>query len=279
MRKPNQITIPNPCAERWDEMRPSGQGRHCNACQNTVIDFTAMTDEQVLNVFRHANGHTPCGRFLSTQLNRELIPAHKPSWWGRLAGKAAALVLLLQSASASVHAQVAGAKATTVQHRNDTEEHPAMTSINGRVVEGTAETPLPNYQVSIAGYKATTDSMGCFTLFIPASMANNNVTMLCHPVDTLAPGYSCNVVTVNTAEYAGNKKELKHIFSRAVFTTVTVPTDNVYHYDPNQRYIVQGVLPQNPVIISAIDTSALYVKLSYYKVKKHIKRIYKPKKK
>ena len=277
MASARQITIPTPCNEPWDEMRPSGQGRHCTACQQTVIDFTAMTDEQVLNVYRQAKGHTPCGRFLSTQLNRELIPAHKPSWWARVGGKAAALVLLLQSASASVHAQAARAKTATIQHSSDKEDQPAMTSINGRVVDGPGETPLPNYQVSIAGYKATTDSMGCFTLYIPASMDNTNATMLCHPVDTLAPGYSCNVIPVNTAEYAGNKKEFKHIFSHVIALTVT--TDNVYHFDPNQRYIVQGVPPQNPVSIYAFDTSKLYVKLSYYKVKKHVKRIYKPKKK
>lgn len=277
MKKPTVITIPAPCTERWDEMRPSGQGRHCNACQNTVIDFTAMTDEQILNVFRHARGHTPCGRFLSSQLNRELIPARKPSLWARVAGKAAALMLLLQSASATVQAQVTKPKATTVQHNNEQEGQPAMMSINGRIVDGATGQPLPGYQVSIVTYKAVTDSMGCFTLFIPASMANANANMLCLPADTTAAAYNSNVIPINIAEYAGNKKELKHIFSRPVVSTVAI--DSVYHFDPSQQYIVQGVPPQNPVMISAIDTSKLYVRTSYYKVKRHVKRIYKPKKK
>jgi hypothetical protein len=277
MKKSAVITIPAPCAERWDEMRPSGQGRHCNACQNTVIDFTAMTDEQVLNVFRHANGHTPCGRFLSSQLNRELIPARKPSLWARVAGKAAALVLLLQSASATVQAQVTKPRATLVQHSNELDNRSAMTSINGRVLDGITSDPLCNYQVSIADHKAVTDSMGCFTLFIPTAMSNTTVTMLCHPADTTAPGYACDVATVNAAEYAGNKKELKHMFSRVIAATVTV--DNIYHFDPNERYMVQGVPPANPVFLNVFDTSKIYVTTSYYKVKKHVKRIYKPRKK
>lgn len=76
MKRPQsiQINIPNPCSQNWDEMAPSGNGRHCAHCSTTVIDFTTWTDADLYKFFAKRNGHV-CGRYLSTQLNR---PIHIP---------------------------------------------------------------------------------------------------------------------------------------------------------------------------------------------------------
>ena len=46
-----QLSIPEPCHENWQEMTPTQQGRFCKACAKEVIDFSMMTDTEVLNYF------------------------------------------------------------------------------------------------------------------------------------------------------------------------------------------------------------------------------------
>lgn len=78
MPRPIQIKIPKPCHENWDEMLPAAKGRHCLSCQKTVVDFTNMTDGDILlhlkKAATHRAGAELCGRFMPDQLNRQLVP-------------------------------------------------------------------------------------------------------------------------------------------------------------------------------------------------------------
>lgn len=56
------FNIPKPCHENWDIMNPNEKGRHCTACAKTVVDFTQMTDEEVLNYFSTHKNERICGR-------------------------------------------------------------------------------------------------------------------------------------------------------------------------------------------------------------------------
>ncbi|WP_418636712.1 carboxypeptidase-like regulatory domain-containing protein [Winogradskyella sp.] len=75
MRKVITINIPKPCHKDWNKMTPTHQGRHCSACQKTVIDFTKQTDEQIIKTLE-SHGHL-CGRFKTQQINRDLVIARK----------------------------------------------------------------------------------------------------------------------------------------------------------------------------------------------------------
>lgn len=68
-KKAVQYTIAEPCHEKWNAMTASEQGRFCNSCQKTVVDFTRMTDRQVLDYMSKAAGSV-CGRMTDRQLNR-----------------------------------------------------------------------------------------------------------------------------------------------------------------------------------------------------------------
>lgn len=65
-----RITISQPCHEDWNAMTPAQQGRHCASCNKVVMDFTAMSDAQIIVYFQSAKGNT-CGRFYNNQLNRD----------------------------------------------------------------------------------------------------------------------------------------------------------------------------------------------------------------
>lgn len=71
MRTSIQINIPEPCHEDWSKMTPQEKGRHCALCKKTVFDFTDKTDEDIVKTFK-TEGKV-CGRFKTTQLNRELV--------------------------------------------------------------------------------------------------------------------------------------------------------------------------------------------------------------
>ncbi len=69
----SHIAIKKPCSENWETMTPNEKGKHCFSCQKTVVDFTTMTDSQIIHYFQNYQGKT-CGRFLETQLNRPILP-------------------------------------------------------------------------------------------------------------------------------------------------------------------------------------------------------------
>ena len=62
------ISTPQPCTQNWADMVMAEQGRFCQNCQKTVIDFTRLSNEQILNVLSSAG--KVCGRFEDTQLKQ-----------------------------------------------------------------------------------------------------------------------------------------------------------------------------------------------------------------
>lgn len=76
-RSAKRFSIAAPCHENWNLMIPVDKGRFCTNCEKTVIDFTRMSDSEVLKVMSAAKG-TVCGRMTEDQLNRNLIPDRSP---------------------------------------------------------------------------------------------------------------------------------------------------------------------------------------------------------
>ncbi len=73
-----QLSIPEPCHENWHMMTPTQQGRFCNACAKEVIDFSMMTDTEVLNYFTGNTHEKVCGRALPSQLDRTITWPKEP---------------------------------------------------------------------------------------------------------------------------------------------------------------------------------------------------------
>ncbi len=58
---------------RLGAMTPNEQGRHCTSCAKTVIDFTAMNDDEVKYFFLNKKEEKVCGRFKNVQLHRIIV--------------------------------------------------------------------------------------------------------------------------------------------------------------------------------------------------------------
>ena len=67
--KKMHISIENPCHEDWQTMTPETQGRFCGACEKTVVDFTKMSDAEILHYFSKPSVEKTCGRFRVEQLS------------------------------------------------------------------------------------------------------------------------------------------------------------------------------------------------------------------
>lgn len=75
MSRPSiHISITKPCHEQWDTMTATERGAFCQSCQTEVIDFSIMTDREVVEYL--SKNKTGCGRFRNDQLNTNLtIPS------------------------------------------------------------------------------------------------------------------------------------------------------------------------------------------------------------
>ncbi|MBD2723047.1 carboxypeptidase-like regulatory domain-containing protein [Hymenobacter armeniacus] len=102
------IQIPQPCHESWDAMTPATQGRHCAACQKTVVDFTLKTDAEILAYLATAAGGPTCGRFAAGQLERPLqraVPAAPMARWRAWLAAAVAVWGVREAVGTSAQAQ------------------------------------------------------------------------------------------------------------------------------------------------------------------------------
>jgi Secretion system C-terminal sorting domain len=81
MSKYISISIPEACHEDWDAMIPNQQGRHCNSCQKTVVDFTAMSDSQIINFLQTNKETSGCGMFHKNQIEKQILIPKKPLPW------------------------------------------------------------------------------------------------------------------------------------------------------------------------------------------------------
>ncbi len=72
------LSIPEPCHENWQTMAPTDKGKYCHGCAKEVIDFSMMTDTEMLNYFGSLTNEKVCGRVLPSQLNRNIIKPRQP---------------------------------------------------------------------------------------------------------------------------------------------------------------------------------------------------------
>lgn len=177
-RMPTSLTlnIAEPCHENWQNMTPQEQGRFCGSCQKIVVDFSLMTDKEILDYFSKASQHV-CGRFSNDQLNKELKATEKKkrfSWayvWNVILA-----TLLMTEASAQVKPKPKkpvtintweGRKMGKVVYMPD-EPVDAVIPVEtkGKVVDAQNNQPVVGASISIKGASGGTmaDTSGNFRL-------------------------------------------------------------------------------------------------------------------
>jgi hypothetical protein len=176
---PFTLSVPQPCTQSWEKMTAADQGRFCQQCQKTVIDFSMMNDQQIIALIS-ASGGSLCGRFEPSQLNREYRvtdPIKRRPYlpWAFIASALALVLPTSKVRSTPMMEQVAGEKADTVG--------PSPTGDTLRYVKGVVRdednTPLAGCTVMVKNTNTgiITDSAGHFSLKIPSHF-KNSVTLV-----------------------------------------------------------------------------------------------------
>jgi CarboxypepD_reg-like domain len=78
-----QLNIQTPCHEAWEDFKPTPEGGFCASCQKNVIDFSKMTESQLVAYFRDlpTENQDLCGRFRDDQLKKDYdINSWFPDW-------------------------------------------------------------------------------------------------------------------------------------------------------------------------------------------------------
>jgi hypothetical protein len=67
------INIAEPCKENWHDMNQLEQGVYCKSCCKEVMDFSTLTDSEIIKYIEKRKDEKMCGRFKKEQLNKPLI--------------------------------------------------------------------------------------------------------------------------------------------------------------------------------------------------------------
>lgn len=148
------ISIPKPCHENWEGMINVEKGKFCNSCQKKVFDFTNASDREIVKAFEQNN--QLCGRFLNTQLNRDLIkPKERKSLWF-----AATIVSILGIGTNEAIAQEPVKTEQTPEHNivgKIAYINPKEIEISGVVLDDN-KLPLPGANITVKGKNISTQT-------------------------------------------------------------------------------------------------------------------------
>lgn len=189
--KQNQysINIENPCGQDWSLMRDNYAGKFCSVCEKSVIDFTKLSDDEVLKVLKQ-NNFEACGRFSEKQLNRPFSETKSKAsflpFFKILSG------LLLFGVTEKALAVNKPLKTETFVgdrkylpesiSQKYSVENDSLKIVKGNVLYYEDNLALPGAFVSIKGtsINTQTDLNGNFTIEIPGNLLNEeSITLVC----------------------------------------------------------------------------------------------------
>ncbi len=188
------VYVPKPCHENWDQMNPTEKGKFCNACAKQVIDFSLLSDNQILE-FLNKSKTGVCGRFANDQLSRPLQPLEKNKKKSRWLAIAMPLLLLFNK-SRSQDVLVKGDTVYTTQQSvseimgDIAVQIESNAIIEGKVVDDTGQAiPFATLQVSASHYTIQTDINGIFKFDTSKLLPNTRIVIAAvgFETKTLAP--------------------------------------------------------------------------------------------
>ena len=209
-KKKLQISIPEPCDQKFKDMTPTEGGRHCAQCDKVLVDFSVLTDKEIVEVVKNNKGKL-CGHFRKSQLNRDISLVSQRVNSTR--GKTASLLLtsmlsggILEGQSKLLFPQsienqeIVIHEKTLVDDFLEKEKEEKIT-IHGNVIDDIGEVLIgANILIKGTAQGTATDIDGNFTLHIPINTSDINPILI-----VSYTGYSS--IEIEISSKSNNQKE------------------------------------------------------------------------
>jgi len=182
MMRLKKLSIPKPCHQPWQQMTAVEDGRHCESCCKTVVDFTKMTNDQIINYL--SVSHKVCGRIQEQQMasiNLQLAAGQSQNkgGWAKWVMAAALFIGATYNRADAQTVTQPTEQVDTVKPRGPgfplgkigMPDSLKFQTITGTVVDGDDRLPLPGVSVFIDNGKVgtQTNNDGTFSIRVPAS--------------------------------------------------------------------------------------------------------------
>lgn len=186
------LFIPKPCHENWDNMQPEEKGKFCNACAKPVIDFSSMSDAQMLAYFSGLKNETVCGRAYPDQLNRtirQMSERNTRMTFRKMAAIFAGLIITMfhskVQAQTNIPAPVEKVPVKVPVNRQIMGEVAVVPThtLSGKIMN-TSGKAIPFAQVKVDGRTLKADARGSFTCVIQNS--TKSITVSASGYDTMS---------------------------------------------------------------------------------------------
>lgn len=177
MKQQITLSIPLPCSEKWEEFLPDKDGGFCQRCCKSVIDFTKMSDDEVVRFFSNKPLNT-CGRFREDQM-RMYTKTAIPMETGFPLLKAGILSIVMLLINARLTAQTLPKAQVEVTQTKDQTTHESQArptyTIKGVVHEKDGNLPMTGVNVMLKGTEkgTATDVEGKFEF--PGNLKDGDV--------------------------------------------------------------------------------------------------------
>ena len=177
MKKQLKLSVNIPCQEKFNRFSPTEKGAFCLSCSTEVIDFTVMTDQEIVDYFNTPKGKV-CGRFHESQLKSYAVHQRtKLTNYAALGIVGLSLASLL--ASAPAQAQEKEPSTVEIQQSNlkKSQKRLNVTTTKSAVVKGTIfdkSGALPGVSIWLKGTTLGTDTdiEGSFTFPKPLKVGD-----------------------------------------------------------------------------------------------------------
>jgi hypothetical protein len=175
------LSIKSPCTQQWSTMDQSDCGRFCSQCQKNVIDFTTMSDAQII-AFLEKNKTGICGRLHASQQGRIMHQTglKSTSFFQRIVAALLFIGSTDEAISADLHKdqmeinEVSSQKSMIPNGFDSIVQDSSKNRIQGKVVD---ENSVPiegcNIELMHSKYGVLTDSRGYYQIEIPIDIKEN----------------------------------------------------------------------------------------------------------
>jgi hypothetical protein len=170
-KKKLTISIPQPCHEDWNSMTETEKGKLCSVCKKEVLDFTKLTDTELLTIIR-INKYQLCGKFAESQLNRTIAEQSGNFTFNykKIAAGIIALATFKFSNSQTISKSQFNTTQSPVEKKNTPTEISQEYIIHGKITSTDPVALLVEKPVIKIGDKAITpDSLGYYKIVLNQS--------------------------------------------------------------------------------------------------------------